>query len=45
MRIRNSQDFAAGLLFVVIGVGAYWMGTDYNMGTAQRPGTGVLPPW
>jgi hypothetical protein len=43
MPIKNSQDFAAGLLFLLIGVGAYWIGADYNMGTAQRPGTGVLP--
>ena len=42
MHIR-SQDFATGLLFVVVGVAALWIGADYPMGTAQRPGTGVLP--
>jgi hypothetical protein len=43
MRIRSSQDLATGLLFLAVGLGAYWIGADYNMGTAQRPGTGVLP--
>ena len=43
MRIRSSQDFVTGLLFIVVGIGAIWIGADYAMGTAQRPGTGVLP--
>jgi len=43
MRIKSSKDFAAGLLFLAIGLGAYYIGSTYNMGTAQRPGTGVLP--
>ena len=37
------QDVATGLLFIAIGVAAYVIGADYAMGTAQRPGTGVLP--
>jgi putative tricarboxylic transport membrane protein len=43
MRIKNGQDFATGLLFIVVGLAALWIGADYPMGTAQRPGTGVLP--
>ena len=43
MRIKSGQDFAAGLLFIAIGLAALWIGADYPMGTAQRPGTGVLP--
>jgi hypothetical protein len=43
MRIRNGQDLATGLLFATVGIGALWIGADYPMGTAQRPGTGVLP--
>ena len=43
MRIKSSKDFAAGILFLAIGLGAYYIGSTYNMGTAQRPGTGVLP--
>ncbi len=43
MRIKGGQDFATGLLFIVVGLAAFWIGADYHMGTAQRPGTGVLP--
>ncbi len=43
MQIRNGQDFATGLLFIAIGLGAYWIAADYPMGTAMRPDTGVLP--
>jgi hypothetical protein len=43
MRIKGTQDFVTGLLFVIVGAGALWVGADYPMGTAQRPGTGVLP--
>lgn len=43
MRIRNRQDFATGLFFIAIGLGAYWIAADYPMGTAMRPDTGVLP--
>jgi putative tricarboxylic transport membrane protein len=39
----RSQDFATGLLFIGIGLGALWISADYPLGTAQRPGTGVLP--
>jgi putative tricarboxylic transport membrane protein len=43
MRIKSGQDLATGLLFVLVGAGGLWFGWDYPMGTAQRPGTGVLP--
>ena len=43
MQIRNGQDFATGLFFIAIGLGAYWIAADYPMGTAMRPDTGVLP--
>ena len=43
MRIKVGQDFDSGLLFVAVGVAGLWLGADYPMGTAQRPGTGVLP--
>ena len=42
MRVKD-QDFATGILFLVIGALALWIGWDYPRGTAQRPGTGVLP--
>ena len=43
MRIKNRQDLATGVFFISVGLAALWIGADYHMGTAQRPGTGVLP--
>jgi putative tricarboxylic transport membrane protein len=43
MHVKSSKDFAAGLMFLAIGIGAYYIGASYNMGIPQRPGTGVLP--
>lgn len=43
MQVRFGQDFAAGLMFALIGLGAFVIGADYPMGIPQRPGTGVLP--
>ena len=43
MRIKSGQDLLTGLLFVAVGMAGLWIGADYPMGTAQRPGTGVLP--
>jgi hypothetical protein len=30
-------------LLLAFGLAGLWIGADYPMGTAQRPGTGVLP--
>jgi putative tricarboxylic transport membrane protein len=43
MRVKSGQDLATGILFILVGAAALWIGADYPMGTAQRPGTGVLP--
>jgi hypothetical protein len=43
MQIRVGQDFLTGIMFVLIGLGALWVGADLSLGTPQRPGTGVLP--
>lgn len=43
MRVRGSQDLAAGIMFVVVGLLAIRIGANYPLGTWQRPGTGVLP--
>lgn len=43
MIARLGKEAAAGLLFAAIGVGALWIGWGYPLGTAQKPGTGVLP--
>lgn len=41
--IKGSQDLAAGIMFMAFGAIALYVGWDYPLGTAQRPGTGVLP--
>ena len=43
MRIKGSQDLATAILFVAVGLSAFFIGADYPMGTPQRLGTGVLP--
>lgn len=43
IKIKSGQDWATGLLFLAVGLLALWIGADYPMGSAQRPGTGVLP--
>lgn len=46
MRIKWGQDLATGLLFIAVGLGSLLTIYYYDklpMGTAQRPGTGVLP--
>ena len=42
-RVKNPQDFWAGLLFLVVGVGAAWIGRVYTFGTATKMGPGYLP--
>jgi hypothetical protein len=43
MKERSGQDFAAGMLFALIGAVALYISADYSMGTSHQPGTGVLP--
>ena len=43
MQTKGGQDLVAGVMFAAIGIAAYVIGADYNMGTPQKPGTGVLP--
>lgn len=43
MRVRAGQELTTGLLFILIGAAALYIGADYPMGIPQRPGTGVLP--
>ena len=43
MQVKNPQDFVTGLLFLALGIAAFYLGADYSMGTLQRPGSGVLP--
>ena len=43
MRLRNPQDFWAGLLFVCFGAAALWFGQSYAIGSPTRMGPGYLP--
>jgi hypothetical protein len=43
IRVKNQQDFWAGLLFLVVGCLALWFGRNYTFGTATRMGPGYLP--
>ena len=45
MQLRNKQDFWAGIMFVVLGVGFALGATNYSMGTAARMGPGYFPFW
>lgn len=43
IKIRNPKDFWAGIIFIVIGVGAAIIARDYPMGTIARMGAGYFP--
>jgi hypothetical protein len=43
IRVKNPQDFWAGLLFLVVGCLALWFGRNYTFGTATKMGPGYLP--
>jgi hypothetical protein len=43
VRVRNPQDFWAGILFIAFGVLALWFGRDYAMGNLAKIGPGFLP--
>ena len=45
MKIKNYQDFYAGLMFVIFGGLAAWLSTSYSMGTGARMGPGYFPFW
>jgi putative tricarboxylic transport membrane protein len=43
IRVRNQQDFAAGLMFLAIAAFALWIAWDYPTGTAVRMSSGYFP--
>jgi putative tricarboxylic transport membrane protein len=43
IRVRNQQDFAAGLLFLAIASFALWIAWHYPTGTAVRMSSGYFP--
>ena len=43
IRVKNPQDFWAGILFVGFGGAALWIGRVYAFGTLSKMGPGYLP--
>lgn len=43
VRVKNPQDFWAGLLFLIVGLAAVYFGRNYSFGTATKMGPGYLP--
>src|SRR5438552_14866437 len=43
IRVKNPQDFWAGLLFLAVGCLALWFGRNYAFGTATKMGPGYMP--
>ena len=43
VRVKNPQDFWAGLLFLVVGLLAVYFGRNYSFGAATKMGPGYLP--
>ena len=43
LRVKNPQDFWAGLLFLAVGLIAVYLGRNYTFGTATKMGPGYLP--
>lgn len=43
MRLRNQQDFAAGLFLIAFGLLARYLASDLSMGRLVRMGPGYLP--
>jgi hypothetical protein len=45
MTIANSKNFAAGVMFVIIGIAVAAIASGYRMGTASAMGPGYFPFW
>ncbi|AEG94302.1 tripartite tricarboxylate transporter TctB family protein [Ramlibacter tataouinensis] len=43
MKIKSQKDFAAGLMFLVVGAAFAWGATTYSVGDAARMGPGYFP--
>lgn len=41
--LRNNKDFLSGLMFIVLGLGAIFIASDYPIGSALRMGPGYFP--
>ena len=42
-QIRNPKDFWAGIIYIVIGLGAVFLARDYELGSAFKMGAGYFP--
>jgi len=45
LKIKNPEDFWAGIMFLGFGVLAVYISQDYPMGTAMRMGPGYFPTY
>jgi len=45
LKVRNQKDFAAGLLYLVVGAGFAVGATAYKLGDPARMGPGFFPFW
>lgn len=45
LRIRNQKDFAAGVIYLVLGIGFSLGALNYRMGDPSRMGPGFFPFW
>ena len=45
MKIKSTEDFWAGLMFIGFGLAAIVVARDYPMGSAMRMGPGYFPTW
>jgi len=43
LRIKSQKDFAAGLMFTIVGIAFAWGATNYTIGDAARMGPGYFP--
>ena len=43
IRVKDPQDFWAGVLFLAVGSGGVWFGREYDIGVIMRMGPGYLP--
>ena len=41
--VRSPKDLISGLMFIVIGIGAIAIASNYTLGTAARMGPGYFP--
>lgn len=45
MKLKNQEDFWAGMMFIGFGLLAIYISRDYPFGSASRMGPGYFPTW